>query len=126
MVRDCGSMRCNDFELTELSELAVGDQQSAESLKTLQGLVGILLGIILGEGRLGALGITGGDILGLPDEVLKKLAVVLDQKRLLGLFKHIAHILHEDLALVRKLRRRRREVLGVQGTVQRNIALLVL
>lgn len=89
--------------LTDLPELAVGNQQSTKGLEAIQGPVGILLAILLGDGHVGGIDVNSSDLLGLPDEVLKKLAVVLGQKHLLGLLNHIAKVLHEDLALVRQL-----------------------
>lgn len=95
-------MKCNG-RLTNLSELAVGNQQSTKGLETFQGPVGILLAILFGDGHIGDLGITSGNLLGPPDEVLKKLAVVLGQEHLLSLINDIAQVLDEDLALVRQL-----------------------
>jgi hypothetical protein len=89
--------------LTDLAELSVGDQQCAESLETLQGLVRILLARLLGDGHIRGLHITGVDLLSLPDEVLQQLALVLGEKQQLSLFDDVAQILDQDLTLAGKL-----------------------
>lgn len=119
-------MRAQKCGLTNLTELSVGDQESTESLETVQSLVGILFAILLGDGDIGLLGITGGDVLSLPDKFLQQLTLVLGQEQLLGLVNDVAQVLQEDLAIVGQLLRGRRQSLGRQGTVQGDIALLVL
>ena len=119
-------MRAQKCGLTNLTELSVGDQESTESLETVQSLVGILFAILLGDGDIGFLGITGGDVLSLPDKFLQQLTLVLGQEQLLGLVDDVAQVLQEDLAIVGELLRGRRQSLGRQGTVQGDIALLVL
>lgn len=89
--------------LTDLAELSVGDQQCAESLETLQGLVRILLARLLGHGHIGGLHMTGADLLSLPDEVLQQLTLVLGEEQQLSLFDDVAQVLDQDLALARKL-----------------------
>lgn len=91
--------------LTNLSELSVGDQERSQSLKTLQGLLAVLLASLLGDGHIGGLDIAGGDLLGLPDEILQKLALVLGEEHQLGLLDNIAQVLDEDFAIVGKVRR---------------------
>lgn len=130
-VTHCGILDANLIggqarRLTNFAELAVGDQQGSKSLETLQSLVSILLAIILADGEAGPLRITGGDVLGLPDEVLQQLALILGQEELLGLVNDIAQVLDENLAVARELLRRRGEGLGRQSTIQGNVALLVL
>lgn len=90
--------------LTNLSELSVGDQERSQSLKTLQGLLAVLLASLLGDGHIGGLDIAGGDPLGLPDEILQKLALVLGEEHQLGLLNNIAQVLDEDFAIVGKVR----------------------
>lgn len=90
--------------LTNLSELSVGDQERSQSLKTLEGLLAVLLASLLGDGHIGGLDITGGDPLGLPNEILQKLALVLGEEHQLGLLNNIAQVLDEDFAIVGKVR----------------------
>lgn len=113
-------------KLTDLAELSICDEQRAESLETISSLACILFSIVLSHGDIGSLRIARSDLLGLPDKVLKQLAVVLRQQQLLGLVDDIAQVLHKDLAFGRQLLVRGRESLGVQGGVEGNIALLVL
>lgn len=89
--------------LTNFSELSVGDQERSKSLKTLQGLLAILLASLLRDRHIGALDIAGGDLLGLPDEILQKLALVLGEEHQLGLLNDIAQVLDEDFAIFRKV-----------------------
>lgn len=115
-----------EVELTKLAELAIGDQQSTQGLEALEGLVGILLAVLLGDGHIGCLGALEGDLLSLPDELLEQLALVLGQEQLLGLVNDIAQVPDENLAVIGELLGRRGEDLGAQGAVQGDIALLVL
>lgn len=114
------------LELTKLAELAVGDQQGAQSLEALQGLVGVLLAILFRDGPIGRLGALEVDLLSLPDEFLEQFTLVLRQEQLLGLVNDIAQIPDEDLAVIGELLRWRGEDLGAQGAVQGNITLFVL
>lgn len=113
-------------ELTKLAELAVGDQQSTQGLEALQGPVGILLAVLLGDGHIGCLGTLQADLLSLPDKLLEQFTLVLAQEQLLGLLDDIAQIPDEDLAVIREPRGRRNEGLGAQGAVEGDITLLVL
>jgi cupin superfamily acireductone dioxygenase involved in methionine salvage len=79
-------------QLTKLAELSVGDHECSEGLQTLCSLGSILLASILIDGEVWALGITGGDLLSLPDEVLKKFTLVLDQEHLLSRIDNIAQV----------------------------------
>lgn len=65
------------MEHTELPELAVGDDQSSESAQTLKGMVAVLACSLLvdrGTGRSDGLRVP---LLGLPDEVLEQVSIVL-------------------------------------------------
>ncbi len=69
----------------QLSELTVGDEQSSQRSQTFQCLVAMLLSsVFIGRGA-GQLGIASTDMLRLPDEVLEQIAVVLGEKKNLGL-----------------------------------------
>jgi hypothetical protein len=63
--------------LTKLPELAIGDNKRAQGSQTLQSLIAVLLRSLLVNGGIGNRGITAIDLLGLPDEVLKEIALVL-------------------------------------------------
>lgn len=89
--------------LTQLAELAVGNDQLTESSEALDSLVAVLLGGLLVNGSAWSLGVARADALSLPDEVLEDIAVVLGQEEDLGLFNDIAEILHKLLAISRKL-----------------------
>lgn len=84
---------------TKLAELSIGDHQSAQGLQALCGLGRILLATFLVDGEARALGVTGGNFLSLPDEVLDKFALVLDQEHLLRGINHIAQVGHEGLSI---------------------------
>lgn len=114
------------IELTELAELSVGDHQCAQSLQTLSSLAGILLASILVDRKVRALGITSGDLLRLPDEVLNEFTLILHQEHLLGGVDDIAQVGHQGLSVGRELTWGRLQSLGVQGSVQGNVALFVL
>lgn len=111
---------------TELAEFAVSDEQGTESLEALGSLVGILLGGFLVDRRRELLDVFAGDSLGFPDEFLQQLSLVLGQEEVFRLLNDIAQILHQSLAIFGQLARGRSQPLGVGGTVQSNIALLVL
>lgn len=78
-----------DVKLTELSELAVGDDQRAESPQALERLVAVLLGSVLVNWSTRKCGVATSDLLGLPDEILQQIPLVLYEKKILGLLNHI-------------------------------------
>lgn len=80
--------------LTELAELAIGDEQSSERTHALECLVSMLLGSVFINGRARGADDLGVEMLRLPDEVLQQVALVLGQEKLLGLVYHIADIGH--------------------------------
>lgn len=81
--------------------MTVADNQLTESAETLQGLVAMLPSVFLANWGvdLSALSIATRDLLGLPDEVLDQVAIVLGQKENLGLLNDFAQISNELLAL---------------------------
>lgn len=89
--------------LTQLAELAVGDQQSSQGPETFEGLVAMALRSVLVNGRIRRANRIGVEVLRLPDEVLQQVALVLGQKQVLGLFDDISNISDELPALSREL-----------------------
>lgn len=79
-----GSWNCL-IGLTKLAELAIGDDERAESSKTLQCLIAMLLGSLGTDRRTRDGSFTSLDLLCLPDEVLEKVAFVLAQEEVFGL-----------------------------------------
>lgn len=71
---------------TEFSELPVGDDQRAQGAEAVKGLVSVLLRLLLADRSAGGRYRLGVELLGLPDEVLKQVAVILGQQQMLGLF----------------------------------------
>lgn len=116
----------NSGIIEQLSELTIGDEQGSKCSQTFQCLVAMLLGSLLIGWGTGQLGITSTNMLRLPDEILEQIALVLGQKKNLGLLNDLFHIGDEIATFLRQLggwlgKRSRRE-----ETVQRNIDLFVL
>lgn len=65
------------------------------------------------------------DALRLPDEVLEQIAVVLGEHKQLSLLDHVLEVADELLAFGRKSLGRRRQGLGFEEAVQRNVDLFV-
>jgi hypothetical protein len=63
--------------LTKLSELAIGDNKRAQGSQALQSLIAVLLRSLLVNRSIGKSGISAIDLLRLPDEILKEIALVL-------------------------------------------------
>lgn len=80
------------LSLTELAELAVGDQQSSESAEAIESLVAMTLGSALVDGRVGRAHRVRVEVLSLPDEVLEEVALVLGQQQVLGLLDNLASV----------------------------------
>jgi hypothetical protein len=72
--------------------LAIRDNERAECAKTLQRLVGVLLGSVLVDWSVWEGSIRTSDLLRLPDEVLEEVALVLCEKEVFGLLDYIAEI----------------------------------
>lgn len=98
--------RAPEGKHTQLAELAIGDEQSAQRPQTLQSLFAILLHALLVGGGIGQVDRLGIPLLGLPDEVLDQIALVLGKDQVLGLLDDIAGVGDESLALVGELLRR--------------------
>lgn len=110
---------------TNLPELPVGDQKGAQCPQTIHGLVTILPSAVLIDGGTRLLCLHRAEMLSLPDEVLKQLAFVLTHDQLSSLVNDIPKVLDQCLTFLGQLPGRRRESIGLKGTVQRDIALLV-
>lgn len=115
-----------DDSRTKLSEFSISDQESSQGLQSLDGLLSILLSRVLGHRHTRLLCIFCGDVLSLPEEFLKQLAVVLAQHELLGVVDNITEILDKALSLSGEFFRRGRESLVLERGVQGNVTLLVL
>ena len=94
-----------DAMLTKLSELAVTDEQRSESAETVEGLVTVLLGGLLVNWSIWGGSVAAGELLGLPDEVLKEVTLVLGEHQDLGLLDDAAEISDKLLTLSRELLR---------------------
>lgn len=95
--------RVKNLLLTELAELAVGKNERAESAQAVEGLIAMLSGSVLVDRSVRRAGIGAVDLLGLPNEVLKEVALVLGQEQKLGLLNNLAQITNELLTLCREL-----------------------
>lgn len=62
-------------------------------------MVTILLGSVLADGGIGCVDTLGVELSGLPDEILDQVALVLGEKKVLGLLDGVGSILDELLAL---------------------------
>ena len=82
----------------KFSELAIGDDQCAQCAKAVQGLVAVLLGSVLVNRGTWNLCVAAIQVLGLPDEVLEEVTLILAQQQMLGLFDDIAEIGDQDTA----------------------------
>lgn len=109
LVCDLGGTISNDVAeedvgiAQKLAELSVGDHERAESTKTLQSLVAMLLsGLLVHWGAWNG-SVSTIDVLRLPDEVLKEITLVLAKKEDLGLFNDIADICDETLSSAESL-----------------------
>ena len=69
--------------------MTIGDDQGAECSETLKGLITMLLRGRLVDGCIGSLSIAAGDLLGLPDEVLEEVTLVLGKQQNLGLLNDL-------------------------------------
>lgn len=72
-------------ELTQFAELAVAKDKGSKSAKAIEGLVAVLLCGVFVDRSIRCGGITAGELLCLPNEVLKEVALVLCEEQELGL-----------------------------------------
>ena len=66
--------------LTKLAELAIGNDQSSQGPQALNRLLAVLLGGLLVDRGTGGINGLRVEVLGLPDEILEQVAVVLGQE----------------------------------------------
>ena len=111
---------------TELSELAVGDDESAERPEAFERLLTLLLRGLLLDGQIWLLGVAAANGLRLPDEVLKQVALILGEKQDLRLFDDIAQVGNKHSAFFGQILRGLAERAPLQGGVHCHIDLLVL
>jgi hypothetical protein len=90
-------------ELTELSKLAVGDDQGSESSETFKSFIAVLLSSALVNWGAWERCSSTTNVLCLPNELLEKVSIILGQQQQLGLFNDLADILNQLLALLGKL-----------------------
>jgi len=86
----------------------------------------MLLGGILVDGGAWGGQSLGVKLLGLPDEVLEQVAVVLGKKQILCLFNNFLEVGYQCLSLGRESLRRACECLRLEKAVQRDIDLVIL
>lgn len=89
--------------LTKLAELSVGNDKLAKSSQTLRSLVSILLSSVPVDWSTWNTSVSAIDVLSLPCEVLKKVALVLCEKEHLSLLDNIAEVVNQLLTLNGKL-----------------------
>lgn len=110
----------------QFAELAVGDEKSTQGPQSLQRLVSMLLrGLFVGRSPW-KLGVGTVEMLGLPDEVLEEIAVVLGKQKDFGLLNDVAKVGDEFLALVGQLVGRLGKGSRSKEAVQGDIDLFVL
>lgn len=84
-------------KLTQLAELSISDQQRAQSFETLGSPIGISASRLSASRAGDSLEFFTGDLLGIPDELLYKLAVVLGKEEQLGLVNDVTKVLDQGL-----------------------------
>lgn len=89
--------------LTELSELTVGEYERAECPQAFQSLITVLLSGVFVDWCSRELGLTTGDLACLVNEILQQVALVLGQKKNLGLLDDIAKVRDQVTAFFREL-----------------------
>ena len=86
----------------------------------------MLLGRVLIDGRTGQLGVAGSHRLGLPDEVLDDVALILGEDEMLGLDDDVAQIGDQNLALLGETAGGGLQGVRLKRRVEGNVNLLVL
>lgn len=118
---------CGRDSLTKLSELAVADDESSKSSETFQRLVTVLSGGVPADGGIWRRGVFGAaHLLGLPDEILEKVAIVLGEGEDLGLFDDVTEVSDQLLAFSREPLGRARKASRCECAIQCDVDLLVL
>jgi hypothetical protein len=93
----------------QLPELAVRHKEGTKSTQAIERLIAVLAGCVLVNRRLGSASGAAAEVLGLPDEVLEEVALVLGEEQNLGLLNDVLQVRNQLLALTRQLLRRRVE-----------------
>lgn len=78
--------------LTKLAELTIGDDERAESSETVECFISMLLCGLLSNWRTWQRCISTIDVLRSPDEILKEIAFVLGEEKMLCLLHYIPEI----------------------------------
>ncbi len=112
--------------LEELPELSVGNEESSKGPQALKSLVALLVCRILVNGSAGHVDGFGIPLLGLPDEVLQEVALVLGEKEVLRILDDLTGVGDELLALGRQVLRGVGDALGGEEAVQGDIDLIIL
>jgi hypothetical protein len=87
------------MSLTKLPELAVGNQKSSQSAEALESLLAMALGGVLINGCVWRPHCIRVEVLGLPDEVLQEVALILGQQQVLCLLNYLTSVGNECLTL---------------------------
>jgi hypothetical protein len=77
---------------TELAKLAVGNNQGSQGTQSVKGLIPVLLRLFLTDGRDRSSQALVVELIGLPDEVLQQIAMILGQQQILGLFHNFIDV----------------------------------
>ena len=99
------ALRGREGLLTQLAELAVGNQQGTQGAESIESIVTVLLSGGLVDGSSWQPSSTAVQLLGVPDEVLEQVALVFGEEQDLGVLDHIAKVTNQGAALSRELRR---------------------
>lgn len=83
--------------------MAVRDDQGAQGAETFEGVVAMLSRGFFVNGCLRGLGVAASDLLGLPDEVLEEVTLVLGKQQRLCLFNDVLEVRDQGLAFGRQL-----------------------
>lgn len=83
---------------TKLAELSIANDERSKSAETLKSFIAVLLGSLLVNWCAGSGCIATRDLLCLPDKVLKKVTLVLGEKKDLCLLNHITKVSNEVLS----------------------------
>jgi len=77
---------------TELAELPIGQQKSAQGSQAIKSLIAVLLSGAFVDWCAWSLGLTRRDLAGLPHEVLQQIPLVLGQKQDFGLLQDVFEV----------------------------------
>jgi hypothetical protein len=106
--------------------LTVGDDECSKSAESLERLLAVLLSSVLVEWCRDTLRVDLTKVLGLPDEVLEEITLVLGEDQKLGLLNDISEIGDQLLTVLRQLGVGLLEAVPLECAVHGDIDLLVL